>query len=69
MSADPATRYPDTAAVLAEIARFQEGQAVAAYRESPWQTLRRYAARNAALLWLLAAYLGVRFFLFFLRNL
>jgi serine/threonine protein kinase len=69
MSADPATRYPDTAAVLAEIARFQEGQTVAAYRESPWQTLRRYAARNAALLWLLAAYLGVRFFLFFLRNL
>jgi serine/threonine protein kinase len=69
MSPDPADRYPSAADVLVEIARFQEGQAVQAYRESPWQTVRRYAERNSVLLWLLAAYVGVRFFLFFLRNL
>ena len=69
MAPDPAARYQTAADVLAEIARFQDGQAVEAYRESPWQTVRRYAGRNAVLLWLLAAYVGVRFFLFFLRNL
>ena len=69
MSADPAARYADAAQVLAEIARFQDGLAVEAYRESPWQTLRRHAARNAVLLWLLAAYAGVRFLLFFIRQL
>jgi hypothetical protein len=67
MHADPAARYTGPAQVLAEIARFQDGQAVQAYRESPWQTVRRYASRNAVLLWLLAAYVGVRFFLFFFK--
>jgi serine/threonine protein kinase len=69
MNADRAVRYSNAAEVLAEIARFQDGFAVQAYRESPWQALRRYGARNAVLLGLLAAYVGVRFFLFFLRNL
>jgi hypothetical protein len=69
MSTDPAARYSDAAEVLAEIARFQDGFAVEAYRESPWQALKRYGVRNAVLLWLLAAYVGVRFFLFFLRHL
>jgi serine/threonine protein kinase len=69
MSTDPAARYSDAAEVLAEIARFQDGFAVEAYRESPWQALKRYGVRNAVLLWLLAAYVGVRFFLFFQRHL
>src|SRR2546427_8567107 len=43
MSGDPSARYSDAAQVLAEIARFQEGLAVEAYRESPWQTVRRHA--------------------------
>jgi serine/threonine protein kinase len=67
MSADPAERYPDAAGVLAEIERFQNGEAVQAYRESPWQMLGRWAGRNAVLLWLLAAYVGVRLFLLLLR--
>jgi hypothetical protein len=53
--------------VLAEIERFQNGEAVQAYRESPWQMLGRWARRNAVLLWLLAAYVGVRLFLLLLR--
>ncbi len=69
MNADAALRYATAADVLTEIARFQDGLAVEAYRETPWQSLRRYGARNAVLLWLLAAYVGVRFFLFFLRRL
>ncbi|HJZ96063.1 MAG TPA: serine/threonine-protein kinase [Candidatus Solibacter sp.] len=69
MSGDPAARYSTAAEILAEIARFQDGLAVEAHRESPWQIVRRYGKRNAVLLWLLAAYVGVRFFLFFLRNL
>jgi serine/threonine protein kinase len=67
-SAEAAERYASAAEMLAEIARFQEGWPVQAYRENPWETARRYAGRNAVLLWLLAAYAGVRFLLFFLRG-
>jgi serine/threonine protein kinase len=68
MSTDPAARYKDAGDMLADIWRFQEKLAVEAYPESPWERIRRYAERNAVLLWLLAAYLGVRFLLFFLRK-
>ncbi len=61
-------RYPDVDAVLREVERFQDGLAVEAYAESPWQRVRRFAKRNEVLLWLLAAYAGVRFFLFFVRS-
>ena len=68
MSADAAARYRDAASVLADIDRFEEGLAVEAWTEPLWHRARRYASRNAVLLWLLAAYAGVRFFLFFLRH-
>jgi len=69
MRADPADRYPDVPALLADIERFQEGLAVKAWAEPAWHRLRRFTSRNAVLLWLLAAYAGVKFLLFFLRNL
>jgi serine/threonine protein kinase len=69
MRADPAARYADVTAMLADIERFQDGLAVEAWSEPLWHRLRRFAARNAVLLWLLAAYAGVKFLLFFLRNL
>jgi serine/threonine protein kinase len=69
MRTDPAARYPDAAALLADIERFQDGLAVEAWSEPLWHRLRRFASRNAVLLWLLAAYAGVKFLLFFLRNL
>jgi serine/threonine protein kinase len=69
MHAEPAARYADVRALLADIERFQEGLAVEAWAEPPWHRLRRFASRNAVLLWLLAAYAGVKFLLFFLRNL
>jgi eukaryotic-like serine/threonine-protein kinase len=69
MSAAPAARYPDVPALLLDIGRFQEGLAVEAHRESPRQQASRFAARNAVLLWLLAAYVGAHFVLFLIRNL
>ncbi len=66
---DPAARYPTAAEFLADLERFQDGLAVHAWAEPLPHRLRRYAARNAVLLWLLAAYAGVKFLLFFLRNL
>lgn len=68
MSADPAARYPDAPALLADIERFQEGLAVEAWSEPLWHQLRRFGSRNALLLWLLAAYAGAKLLLFFLRN-
>jgi serine/threonine protein kinase len=68
MQTDPAARYPDAPPLLADIERFQEGLAVEAWSEPLWHRLRRFASRNAVLLWLLAAYAGVKFLLFFLRN-
>ena len=65
MNADPAARYPDVPALLADIERFQDGLAVEAWAE-PWpHRLGRFGSRNAVLLWLLAAYAGVKFLLFF----
>ena len=68
MSDGPHDRYPDVTAVLREIERFQDGQAVEAYAESMWQRVRRYAKRNEVLLWLLAAYAGARFLVYFSRS-
>jgi serine/threonine protein kinase len=69
MRADPDARYADVPALLADLERFQEGLAVEAWSEPLWHRLRRFASRNAVLLWLLAAYAGAKFFLFLLRNL
>jgi serine/threonine protein kinase len=67
MSVDPLARYPDAAALLADVQRFEEGLAVEAWSEPTWHRLRRFGARNAVLLWLLAAYAFIKFLLFFLR--
>jgi len=68
MQSDPAARYADALAMLADIDRFQEGLAVSAWSEPWWHRCRRFASRNALLIWLFAAYLCVKFLLVFLRN-
>jgi serine/threonine protein kinase len=68
-SKDPQFRYGSALEFLADIDRYQEGQAVEAWREPLPHRLRRFASRNAVLLWLLAAYVLVKFLLFFLRIL
>jgi eukaryotic-like serine/threonine-protein kinase len=69
MSLDPAARYADVPALLVDLARFQDGLAVEAWSEPLWHRLRRFGLRNAALIGLLAAYVAVKFLLFFLRGL
>ncbi len=39
-----------------------------AYAESSWQRVRRFAKRNEVLLWLLAAYAGVKFLVVFFAK-
>jgi serine/threonine protein kinase len=68
MSERPDERYADVAGVLHEIERFQDGLAVEAYVESPWQRVGRFAKRNEVLLWLLAAYATAKFLVFFARS-
>ena len=68
-NSDPAARYPGVPALLADIERFQEGLAVEAWREPFAHRILRFAQRNAVLLWLLAAYVAVRFALLLLRIL
>ena len=68
MQPEPAARYADVPALLADIDRFQDGLAVEAWREPMWHRTRRFASRNAVLLLLLAAYASVKFLLYFLRG-
>lgn len=69
LSPEPAARYSSAGALLADIERFQDGLAVEAWSEPLWHRARRFAARNAVLLWLLAAYASVKFLLYFARKL
>ena len=69
MRADPDARYAEVPALLADLDRFQNGLAVEAWSEPWWHRLQRFGSRNAVLLWLLAAYAGIKLLLFLLRNL
>jgi serine/threonine protein kinase len=68
ISADRRERYDSVSAFLADVDRFEQGLAVEAWSEPVWHRLRRFASRNAVLLWLLAAYTLVKFLLYFLRK-
>jgi serine/threonine protein kinase len=69
MAAEPDARYRDVPALLLDMQRFQDGLAVEAYPERVWQRAWRFAVRNQVLLLLLAAFVAVKVFLFFLRRL
>jgi len=62
---DPGQRYGSVTALLGDIDRFEQGLAIEAWSEPIWHRLQRFASRNAVLLWLLAAYTVVKFFLCF----
>ncbi len=65
---DPGARYGRVEDLAADIARYLDKLAVSAYKESIPERFARFCTRNQTLLLLLAAYLLVRFFLFFLRR-
>ena len=66
---EPDERYPDVAALEADLARFRERLPVTAYRETMLERAGRFAGRNQTLLLLLGAYLVARIFFFLLRRL
>ena len=66
---EPAGRYGSVTLLLADLDRFDRGQAVQAWSEPLWHRAQRFTRRNAVLLWLLAAYTVVKLFLFFARKL
>ena len=65
---DPAARYPGVPQLAEDITRFLDGLPVNAYRESPWETSARFVHRNRVLILLIAAFLVVKFALFFLSR-
>jgi serine/threonine protein kinase len=59
-AADPADRYASAAELAADVVRFVDGEAVAAYREAPWEKGLRWLRRNKAAVGVVAAYLVMR---------
>jgi len=57
---DPASRYPDAAALGADLARYRMGGAVRAYRESLWDRVDRFVTVNRTLILILLAYIFMR---------
>jgi eukaryotic-like serine/threonine-protein kinase len=64
---DPAERYPSVRDLAADVARYLDGRAVAAYPEGLLERVRRLLRVNRALLALIAAYLAVRILLLLVR--
>ena len=56
----PADRYADAGALVQDLARYQAGQAVTAYRESAWDVAGRWFERYRTFILLVAAYLVMR---------
>ena len=65
---DPSARYPGVPQLAEDVTRFLDGLPVTAYRESPWERSARFVRRNQVLLLLIAAFLVVKFALFFLSR-
>ena len=65
---DPAARYAGADDLLLDLSRFEEGRAVEAWREPLWHRTRRFASRNAVLLWLLIAFALAKSVLYFARS-
>jgi eukaryotic-like serine/threonine-protein kinase len=67
--ADRNLRYEGAPAMSADVAAYLDRLPVSAYRESLWERLGRFGARNRTLLALVAAYLVMRFIvIFWLRR-
>ena len=67
-AADPSDRYGTVPQLAEDVTRFLDGLPVSAHRESLWERSARFARNNQVLLLLLAAFLVVKFALFFLAR-
>ena len=60
MTESPSDRYLDAGGLVQDLARYQAGQAVTAYRESVWDVAVRWFERYRTFILLVAAYLVMR---------
>jgi serine/threonine-protein kinase len=68
MAADPAARYPDVTTLARDVAAFRAGEPVSAYRENPFERVRRFAVRYSTPILLVLAYLLMRLTLLAVRG-
>jgi hypothetical protein len=67
-AADHSGRYASVKELAADVARYLDHERVEAHQENLLERTRRFAVRNSVLLLLIAAYVLVRFTLFFLQR-
>jgi len=67
-AADPAERYPDAAALGDDLARWLDGLAVEAHRETPVEVVARWLSNNKTIAAMVAAYIAMRVVLFFFTR-
>lgn len=67
-SRDRAGRYPDAAALIADISRHLDGRAVEAYRENVFERAGRFLGHHRTVVSLVAAYLIMRMLLFLILG-
>jgi serine/threonine protein kinase len=60
LATDPAHRYPDASALVADLARYRAGDAVHALPETLVDRAMRFAAKHVTIILLIAAYLLMR---------
>ena len=65
---NPADRYPDAAALGDDLARWLDGLAVAAHRETPIEVVARWLSNNKTIAAMVAAYIAMRVVLFFFTH-
>ena len=65
---NPADRYPDAAALGDDLARWLDGLAVEAHRETPIEVVARWFANNKAIAAMVAAYIVMRVVLFLFTH-
>ena len=64
---DPGDRYPDAAALGDDLARWLDGLAVEAHRETPFELAARWLTNNKAIAAMIGAYIVMRIALIFWR--
>jgi len=65
---NPADRYPDAAALGDDLARWLDGLAVEAHRETPIEVVARWLSNNKTIAAMVAAYIAMRVVLFFFTH-
>ena len=68
MADDPAGRYQSVTELVRDVARYLDGEPVAAYRESPLERIGRFAGRHRTAIGLIAAYLVMRLLLLLFQR-